>query len=157
MLQEAHAHDPDAVKELLDDALEAAAEAGLEVDAPSAEECKSQVSELEEQPHILLIGGDEGRRPHLERFQQLAEQVGFEGSWIFTGSRPPQKTLEEIEETAQDTSAILLHHRTEPEVVEQVRRLAEELDIPLRESAWLGARGVEAQVLRTLRAFASEA
>ena len=52
--------------------------------------------------------------------------------------------------------AILLHHRTEPEVRAEVRKMAEELDIPLRESVWLGAHGVEVEVLRTLKDCVAE-
>ena len=99
---------------------------------------------------VSLWGGDEGRRPHLERLQALAKDVGFQGSWVFTGSQPRQKTLEEIEELAQDSHAILLHHRMEPEMREEVQKLAEELDLPVREAAWLGVTGLEGEVLRTL-------
>ncbi len=157
MLTEAGTHDPAGVKTLLENAQGAAKKAGLVLDAPTAKECKAKIAELDEEPHLLLVGGDEGRRPHFERLKKLAKEVGFEGSWIFTGARPPRKTMEEIEETAQDSSIILLHHRTEPEVRDEVRRLAGELEIPLHELAWLGAGGVEPLVLRTLSEFASEA
>jgi hypothetical protein len=158
MLREAEAVDAAAVNVLLPQALAAATSAGLDVDEPSPEACKKALDALEEDvpPHVLVVGGDEGRRPHLERFQSLAERVGFEGSWIFTGSRPPQKALEEIEEAAEDTSAIVLHHRTEPEIRDEVRKLAEELEIPLREAPWLGLRGLQDEVLRTIRDYAAE-
>ncbi len=156
MLAEASARDPEAAAELLTEAQAAAKDAGIDTAAPSLDECKKSVSELDEEPHILLVGGDEGRRPHLKNFRALADSVGFEGSWIFTGARPPQKTLHEIEDAAQDSSAILLHHRAEPEVRDEVRKLAEELEIPLRESVWLGAHGVEVEVLRTLQDCVSE-
>jgi hypothetical protein len=99
---------------------------------------------------ILLVGGDEGRRPHLRRLQDLALRVGFEGEWVFTGARPPYKTLQEIGERARGVRAILLHHAAGPEVREEVRRLGQDLAIPVREAPWLGTAGVEAEVLRAL-------
>ncbi|MDJ0523357.1 MAG: CDC27 family protein [Planctomycetota bacterium] len=156
MLQEASARDADAVKELLDEALAAAKEAELDLEMPESATCKSTLAEFEEEPLILLVGGDEGRRPHLEKFRSLAKDLGFEGSWIFTGARPPRKTLEEIEDTAQDSSAILLHHRMESEVRDEVRKMAEEMEIPLRESPWLGVHGLEGEVLRTIRDCVAE-
>jgi len=151
MLQGAAEHDPSAVKDLLARAVEAAAAAKVDTESLSAADCKKTLAGLDEEVHILLVGGDEGRKPHLQRFKSLAENLGFEGSWVFTGSRPPRKTLEEIESEAQETSAILLHHRAESAVREGVRRLAEEMDIPVREAAWLGITGIEAEVLRTVR------
>jgi hypothetical protein len=156
MLTEAAQRDADVVGALLEETKAAAAELDVDLDAPDMSECKSFIDELEEEPFILVVGGDEGRRPHLERFQSMAKDMGFEGSWIFTGARPPHKTLQEIEDTAQESSAILLHHRAEPEVREEVRKIAAELGIPLRESVWLGAHGVEAEVLRTLGDCAAE-
>jgi hypothetical protein len=156
MLQEASMRDAAAVGQLLDDALAAAKKAGVDLDLPTTEACKSTLSEFEEEPLILLVGGDEGRRPHLARFKSLATDLGFEGSWIFTGARPPRKTLEEIEESAQDSSAILLHHRIEPEVRDEVRKMAEEMEIPLREAPWLGVNGIEGEVLRTIRDCVAE-
>ncbi len=84
------------------------------------------------------------------------KDLGFEGSWIFTGARPPQKTLEQIEDSAQDSSAILLHHRTEPEVREEVLKMAAEMEIPLREAPWIGVHGIEGEVLRTIRDCVAE-
>jgi tetratricopeptide (TPR) repeat protein len=153
MLREAARRDASAVADLLVDAEEAARAAGLDLSAPTPEEAQASLSEIEEEPHILLIGGDEGRRPHLESFKSLAEQVGFEGSWVFTGSRPPRKALQEIEELAEDSSAILLHPRTDPALRAEIKSLAEEIGIPVREAAWLGAHGIRDEVLRTLRDY----
>jgi len=151
MMEAAAAQDPEAAVELLAQAKEAAAVAKLETEAPSPDEYKKTLANLDEEVHILLIGGDEGRKPHLERFQALQKRLGFEGSWVFTGSRPPRKTFEEIEDEAQETSAILLHHRADGAVRDQVRRLAQEMEIPLREASWLGVSGIESEVLRTVR------
>jgi len=150
LAREASARDEDAVAELLGAATKAAKKAGLLSDDPSEDDYKARISELDEKPHILLVGGDEGRRPHLERFQELAERVGFEGDWIFTGARPPHKTLQEIEDSAQHTSAILIHHGAGADVREEVKKLADELEVPVREVAWMGQRGVETEVLLTL-------
>lgn len=150
ILREAASRDADAVAEVLATAEAAAKEAGVDLSEPSPDDASKRVAEAEERPHILLVGGDEGRRPHLEVFQDLAKRVGFDGEWIFTGARPPRKTLEEIEDTAEQTSAILLHHGTEEDIRVEVRKMAEEMEIPLRESTWLGRRDVEPEVLRTL-------
>lgn len=156
MLQEASVRDAAAVKQPLKDALAAVKKAGIDLDLPTTKACKGTLSEFEEEPLILLVGGDEGRRPHLARFKSLASDLGFEGSWIFTGARPPRKTLDEIEESAQDSSAILLHHRMEPEVRDEVRKMAEEMEIPLREAPWLGVNGLEGEILRTIRDCVAE-
>ena len=150
MLREANAIDEAAAGDLLKDALAAAEKAGVDLAAPSVDEAKKMVSELDEEPHILLVGGDEGRRPHLERFQALGKDVGFEASWIFTGAKPPNKTMAEIEETAEDSSAILIHHHTDPDLRAEIKKMADEMEIPLREAGWMGTLGVDAEVLRTL-------
>ncbi len=156
MLEEAAQRDADGVANLLKEAKAAAKKAKLDLALPSTEACKGTLAEFEEEPLILLVGGDEGRRPHLARFKTLAKDLGFEGSWIFTGARPPRKTLEEIEESAQDSSAILMHHRTEPEVRDEVRKMAEEMEIPMREAPWIGVHGLEGEVLRTIRDCVAE-
>lgn len=150
MLREAAEHDADAVKDTLAAAEAAATEAGIDTETPSADTAKSKVDEAEERPHILLVGGDEGRRPHLDAFNDLAKRVGFDGDWIFTGARPPHKTLQEIEDTAEQTSAILLHHGTGTDIRGEVLKLAAEMEIPVREAAWLGRSVIEPEVLRTL-------
>ena len=70
---------------------------------------------------------------------------------MFTGARPPRKTLEQVEDAAEECSAILVHHRIEPEVRAEVRKLAAEMEIPLREAQWMGVSGVQREVLRTIR------
>lgn len=150
MLHEAAAIDDAAAGALLKDALAAAEKAGVDLTSPTIEDAKAMVAELDEEPHILLVGGDEGRRPHLERFKALGEDVGFEASWIFTGAKPPNKTLAEIEETAEDSSAILIHHHTDADLRAEIKKMADEMEIPLREAGWMGTRGVDAEVLRTL-------
>ena len=151
MLRAAAAHDGAAVKDLLARAEEAAKEAGVELEAPSPDETKKTLADLDEEIHILLVGGDEGRKPHLAAFRSLQKDLGFEGSWVFTGSRPPRKTLEEIEDEAQETSAILLHHGADAAIRAEVRRMADEMEIPLREVSWMGLDGVSSEVLRTVR------
>jgi len=156
MLEEAGRRDAAAVKAPLKDALAAAKKAGVDLSPPSLKACKSTLAEFEEEPLILLVGGDEGRRPHLQRFQAMGKDLGFEGSWIFTGARPPNKTLEEIEEAAQESSAILIHHRTEAGLRAGVRKMAEEMEIPIREAAWIGAHGIADEVLRTIEECVAE-
>jgi tetratricopeptide (TPR) repeat protein len=150
LLREAATRDPESVAQALKKAEAAAKKAGLAVEVPDEAESSEWVQELEEKPYVLVVGGDEGRRPHLENFQNLAKRVGFSGEWIFTGSRPPAKTFAAIEDSAQTADAILIHHGTAPDVRAQVRKLAAEMEIPLREAPWMGVQGVQAEVLRTL-------
>ncbi len=150
LLREVAARDADAVSGALKKAEAAAKKAGVKVDVPDEAESSEWVKELDEPPYVLLVGGDEGRRPHLENFRNLAKRVGFSGEWIFTGSRPPAKTFAAIEDSAQTADAILIHHGTAPDVRAQVRKLAAEMEIPLREAPWMGVQGVQAEVLRTL-------
>jgi len=156
MLRAASERDADATKALLAQAEEAATKAGLDLSSLSQEEYKKTLADLDEEVHILLVGGDEGRKPHLAAFKDLQKRLGFEGSWVFTGSRPPRKTLEEIENQARDTSAILLHHGTDAGLQTEVRRMAQEMEIPMRETAWMGTAGVADEVLRTVRDCLSE-
>jgi tetratricopeptide (TPR) repeat protein len=156
MLQAAAEHDAAGVKALLTKAEKAAKKAGLDLSSVSADEMKETLAGLDEEIHILVVGGDEGRKPHLASFQDLQKRLGFEGSWVFTGSRPPRKTIEEIEDEAQETSAILLHHRADPAVREEVRRMAAEMQIPLREVSWMGLPGVSDEVLRTVQECLAE-
>jgi len=86
----------------------------------------------------------------------MGKDYGFEGSWIFTGARPPQKTLEAIEDAAQESSAILIHHRTEADLRAGIRKMAKEMEIPIREAAWIGAHGIEEEVLRTIEECVAE-
>jgi hypothetical protein len=97
------------------------------------------------------VGGDEGRRPHRDRLRQLAQQLGFEGDWIFTGAQPPHKAMREIEDVARAASAILLHHATGADLRDEVKRMAHGMNVPVREAAWLGRQGMEQEVLRALR------
>ena len=148
LLREAGRRDEDAVA---DDLAKAEKAVGDNDPDPAGDETREQIKSFEEPVRILLIGGDEGRRPHLAAFESLAGDIGFEGSWIFTGARPPARAMQEIEDSAQDTDAILLHPRADAELREEVLKLAEELDIPVREAPWMGAGGVEREVLCTLK------
>lgn len=151
MLFEASAVDADGVKTLFEQARAKAAEAGVTEDDADEESTKAKVSELSEPPFILVIGGDEGRRAQLDQFQELVERVGFDGDWILTGARPPQKALEEIEEVAEDgMDAVIVHHGTATEIRNAMERLAGDLDVPVFTPGWLGRRGLERLVLQTV-------
>jgi hypothetical protein len=153
LLCEAEAHDAAAVAPLLAQAREAASRSG----AAAAAHCDRDgtAKKLAARPtpvRLLVIGGDEGRRPHLERLKDLSQRLGFQGDWVFTGARPPLKTLKEIEDSAKGAHAILLHHGAGPELRQEVRRLGQSLAIPVREATWLGTVGVEGEVLQALDA-----
>ncbi len=143
---------------MLGRALTAATAAGeAEAPPPSLDETRELLGKDEEPLRLLVVGGDEGRRPHLARFEALQGDLGFRGSWIFTSARSPQQAMQDIQKVATSADAMLLHPRTEPELREAVLKLAASLDVPVRQAAWLGADGVESEVLRTLdRCFEEE-
>jgi len=97
------------------------------------------------------VGGDKGRAHHVEKFKGLATDLGFEGEWIFSGVRPPYKTLREVAGAAQDADVLLLHHTLGPDMRREVQALGEKYDVPVREAPWLGQASLESEVLRTLK------
>jgi hypothetical protein len=151
LLKEAAARDPVRTRAPLEEAQRAAAAVGVNCEDASPDECRERLANRDGRVRILLVGGDEGRRPHLEQFQDLAKRVGFDGDWIFTGARPPYKTLREIEDQARNVNAILLHHAAGPELRQEVKRMGEDLKIPVRQASWLGTVGVQNEVLRAVR------
>ena len=152
ILKEAAEVDPDATHELLEGAKAAAKKSKLPADStPDSGKVKARVDALGEPPYLLLVGGDEGRRPHLASFEALRDEVGFDGEWIFTAAKPAQKSLAQIEETAEEgLDAILVHPRTTDDLRSRLREIAGELEIPLREVPWLGRNGIALEVLRTV-------
>lgn len=149
MLQEAAHRDADEVGELLERARKAAKAKGV-VAAPSAENCSAKLKAIDAPVNILVVGGDEGRKPHARSFDEAARRLGLDGSWIFTGSVPPNKSLEEIDEAAEEASAILLHDRVDAELRAEVHKIGEDLDILVREMPWVGVRGVQEELCRTV-------
>lgn len=149
MLTEAGRRDPDAGRDLLERARAAAAAAGL-TEPSSAEDLARRLGEIDAPVNILVVGGDEGRRPHAHRFEETVRRLGLQGSWIFTGAMPPARSLEEIDGAAETASAILLHDRLDPDLREEVHKIGADLDVLVRELPWTGAGGVEGEVRRTL-------
>ncbi len=155
LLREAAGSDPAGVAPQLASAREAAARLGVAPEPCRSEDCRQKLAARATPARLLVVGGDEGRRPHLDRLKDLSQRLGFQGDWVFTGARPPLKTLKEIEDSARGAHAILLHHGAGPELRQEVRRLGQALAIPVREATWLGAAGVEEEVVQVLsHAFA---
>ena len=46
---------------------------------------------------------------------------------------------------------MLLHHAVGPDMRDEVKRLGEKYDVPVREAAWLGTAGLERELLYTLK------
>jgi tetratricopeptide (TPR) repeat protein len=150
ILREAQPRSPESVRPLIDAASDAASRHGVgAAEDPTPEQARDRVGGRE--VRILLVGGDEGRRPHLARLRELSERIGFRGDWIFTGSQPPHKTLRDVEDGARGAAAIVLHHATGRELRDEIHRLGQSLRVPVREAAWLGTEGVQAEILRALR------
>lgn len=148
ILCEAEAHDAAAVAPLLAKARQASGEAAT----PDADECQKKLATRGSPLRLLVIGGDEGRRPIERTLHEMGQRLGFQGHWLFTGARPPVKLLREIEPTVRSANAILLHHGAGPELRDEIRRLGASLSIPVREARWLGTQGVKNEVLETLSA-----
>jgi len=150
-LREAAAHEVEGAQEKLEAASEAAKAAGvLEEDVP-LDEIKDLLGAEEDPVRLIVVGGDKGRAQHVERFKGLAADLGFEGEWIFSGVRPPYKTLREVAGAAQDADVLLLHHTLGPDMRREVQALGEKYDVPVREAPWLGQASLEGEVLRTLK------
>ncbi len=151
MLREAALRDEEAVAEVLAEVTAAAKKKKVLLDdAPDEDACKEQLGAYEEPLQVLVVGGDDGRRPHLDSLHDVAGRMGFEGSWVFTGAATPDAALDEIEERAENASLILLHHRTDASVRDEVLAMAEEMELPVSESPWLGANGLQSQVVHAL-------
>ncbi len=115
------------------------------------EETRTLLGEEEDPVRILIVGGDAERRDQLDRLESLAREYGFEGRWVVTGLRPPYKTLREIANHAQDSDVMLLHHAVGRDMREEVRRIGEKYDVPVREAPWLGSATLEYEVFQTLK------
>lgn len=148
ILREAEAYDAAAVAPVLAQARQASGGAS----APSAEECQKRLAARGSPMRLLVIGGDEGRKPTERVLHELGQRLGFQGAWLFTGARPPLKVLREIEPTVRGANTILLHHGAGPELRDEIRRLGASLSIPVREAHWLGTQGVKDEVLEALAA-----
>ena len=151
MLREASLRDEEGVAEILDEVVKAAKKKEILLgEALDESACKERLETYEEPLQVLVVGGDDGRRPHVESLQDVAGRVGFEGSWIMTAAATPDQALDEIEECAETASLIMLHHRTEAGVRDEVLAMAEEMELPVTESPWMGARDLQIQVLQAL-------
>ncbi len=151
LLAELSARGTEDTDEALAAAKASAMEAGVLDPDVDREETKSLLKDEEEPVRILVVGGDTARKPTLDAFNALAKELGFEGEWVFTGLRPPYKTLREIANEAQDADVVLLHHAVGPDMRGEVKRLGEKYDVPVRDAAWLGAGGLERELLFTLK------
>lgn len=151
LMREAAARDGEGAAESLEEATEVARSAGALEAEVSREEIEDLLQGEEEPIRLVVVGGGKGHQRQVERFRALAQEMGFEGDWIFTGVKPPYKTLREIAGAAQDSDVILLHHALGPDMRREVKSLGERHDVPVREATWLGSTGIESEVLRGLR------
>jgi hypothetical protein len=152
LLRDAASHDDAAVAPLLAAAREAAARVGAVLPHADAQAARAKLAGRPAPLRLLVIGGDEGRRPHADRLREISEQLGFHGGWLFTGARPPQKVLSEIEGSARGADVLLLHHGAGRELRDEVRRIGSAHAIPVREATWLGTATVQDEVLEALSA-----
>jgi tetratricopeptide (TPR) repeat protein len=151
LLREAVSRDGDEARSTYAEAVARARAEGVAVDGPSADEVRERIAGRGNPARIVVVGGDEARRPQVERLQDLGRRVGFEGSWILAGARPYHQTLAEVEESVKrGASTILIHHTATPDLRQGVRRIGEALSIPVREIPYVGAAGVEPEVLSAL-------
>ncbi len=151
MLTELAALEPDVFADAMAEARGRAEAAGaLEPDVDK-EETKSLLEEEEDPVRLLVVGSDAENPKDRAAFESLARAYRFEGCWIATGVRPPYKTLREIAGQAEEADVVLVHHAVGPELCEEVRRIGEKHDVPVRQAAWLGPANLEYEVLQTLK------
>jgi hypothetical protein len=131
-----------------------ARQGGGEIPVPSPDAIQQKLSARGRPTRLLVIGGDEGRKPTERTLHDLGQRLGFQAIWLFVGARPALKTLRDLDPTLQQADAVLVHHLAGPELRDEMRRLGAGRSIPVREATWLGTRGIEAEVLQTLAALA---
>ncbi|MFV1958094.1 MAG: hypothetical protein ACC662_01645 [Planctomycetota bacterium] len=150
LLGELAARDAEGTSERLAEAKEAAQAAGVLGAAVDHEETKSLLKDEEDPVRVVVVGGEKAHQALVGRFHALADELGFEGQWVFTGVRPPYKTLREIASHVQDADAVLMHHAVGADMREEVKRIGEKYDVPVRQAPWLGAASLEDEVLEAL-------
>ncbi|MBL9088723.1 MAG: CDC27 family protein [Planctomycetia bacterium] len=123
--------------------------AGVEVDGPSLEDVRARF-EQRGGAKVVVVGGDDASRAHGPRVEDLGRRAGFEGSLVLGGAKPAAKTLADVEALARGAAAIVLLHSTTPELRDQVKRLAADLSVPVRELPYAGPASLEPELLAEL-------
>lgn len=148
---EAAARGAEGAREKEAEAREAAQAAGALEEPMPRKEIEDLLHAEEDPVRLVVVGGDKGRAHLVQQLEALAAELGFEGEWIFTGVRPPYKTLREIAAATQDADVVLMHHALGPDMCREIRALGEKYDVPVREAAWLGTANLEGEVLASLK------
>jgi len=151
LFREAASRGVEGAEAKVSEAMEAARAAGSLEEPMPRKEIEDLLGAEEDPVRLVVVGGDKGRSHLVERFNGLASELGFEGEWIFTGVRPPYKTLREVAAATQDADVVLMHHALGPDMCREIRALGEKYDVPVREAGWLGTANLEAEVLASLK------
>ncbi|MFM8386858.1 MAG: hypothetical protein ACKOCB_08600 [Planctomycetia bacterium] len=147
LLREVEAHEPGAGKDLL----ARARASGASTAVPSADDIKARLEARKAPARVLVIGGDEGRKAAQDKgLSDLGQRVGFQGWWLFVGSRPALKSLREMEAQIGQSTLIVVHPLAGAELRGEMHRIGSTLGIPVVEAGWLGTHGLEPELLAAL-------
>ncbi len=91
-------------------------------------------------PFFLVIGGNERQRKHLERFEELKAQWGFQGEWIMANYTSPQRPVKALEQKLKkgEVDGVLLLHWNRHETTEPALALARAWKKPARTLYYAG-------------------
>jgi hypothetical protein len=147
LLREAVALGGEEARGMWTDVATRARAAGVEVDGPSLEDVRARFEQRGGATKVVVVGGDDASRAHGPRVEDLGRRAGFEGSLVLGGAKPAAKTLADVEALARGAAAIVLLHSTTPELRDQVKRLAADLSVPVRELPYAGPASLEPELL----------
>ena len=91
-------------------------------------------------PFFLVIGGNERQRKHVERFEALKAEWGFQGEWIMANYTSPQRPVKALENHLKkdEMDGLLLLHWNRHETTEPALALARSWKKPARTLYYAG-------------------
>ncbi|GEM_PF-2378092 len=91
-------------------------------------------------PFFMVIGGNERQRKHLDRFEELKAQWGFQGEWIMANYTSPQRPVKALEARLKkgEMDGLLLLHWNRHETTEPALALARSWKKPARTLYYAG-------------------
>ena len=109
----------------------------------------SQLTEnLGRKPTVLVVGGNERQRRHHPRFQQLADEWGFEGEWWMANYTSPQKLVNQIGDRLKSgLDLLILLHWNRHETTEPALELARKAGVPARTVHYVGFTSLQVSLL----------
>lgn len=87
---------------------------------------------------VLVVGGNERQRRHHPRFEQLAQQWGFQGEWLMTNYTSPQRVVSQIADRIGEVDLLVLLHWNRHETTEPALELARTAGVQARTVHYAG-------------------